>query len=279
MITRSMLDQAISDLDLDGRAIMIHSSLRSFGTPVQDGPDGILKVFLTHGCTVLVPTFSESHFAVTPPQHLRPPRNGVNYAEMPHESANHSPERVFSRGCGLVDSNMGSLPAAALQRGDALRGDHPLDSFAAVGPLAEPLIQDQTPSDVYAPIRALTQFEGAVLLIGVGLNRMTALHLAEEAAGRPLFIRWAQRPDGSTSMVQTGGCSEGFPYLEPHLARLASTTKVGNSEWRMFPVKGVLDVATKVIQEDRAASSCRKPYCRRCRDAELGGPPDGLSLG
>jgi aminoglycoside 3-N-acetyltransferase len=278
MVTGTALSLAVSDLELDNRAIMIHSSLRSFGEPVDNGPDGVLDAFLGHGCTVLVPTFSESHFQVIPPPQLRPPRNGVNYTEMSAASEWLSGP-VFTTSCGLIDADMGSLPAAVVRREDALRGLHPLDSFAALGPLADRLIRDQSPVDVYAPIRTLAEADGAVLLMGVGLNRMTALHLAEQSAGRPLFIRWARRSDGSTAMVETGGCSEGFHRLEPYLAGLAATLRVGRSEWRLFPMSELLDAAASVIRQDRTASSCCRPDCRLCRDAELGGPTAGGRLG
>ena len=46
--------------------------------------------------------------------------------------------------------------------------------------------------------------------MGVDLERLTLLHLAEEMAGRQLFRRWAKDSNGSTIMVEVGGCSEGF---------------------------------------------------------------------
>ena len=47
-----------------------------------------------------------------------------------------------------------------------MRGTHPLNSFAALGPLADKLISAQSSSDVYGPIRELAAYEGLILLIG-----------------------------------------------------------------------------------------------------------------
>ena len=55
---------------------------------------------------------------------------------------------------------------------------------------------------------------GYVILMGVGLESMTALHLAEEMAGRRLFQRWANGPDGEAMRVSVGGCSRGFGALD-----------------------------------------------------------------
>ncbi|ONK14505.1 AAC(3) family N-acetyltransferase [Streptomyces sp. MP131-18] len=178
-----------------GRPVMVHASLRSFGEPVEGGPDGVLDALLGRGRTVLVPAFTESFFLAAAPAHLRPGRNGTDYATPPDESA-RPPGHAFRVDCGLVDPAMGALPAAVLARGGVHRGLHPLDSFAAVGPLAAGLAAAQSPSDVYGPVRALAAAGGTVLLLGVGLSRMTALHLAEQRSGRRLFVRWARRPGG-----------------------------------------------------------------------------------
>ena len=74
----------------------------------------------------------------------------------------------------------GVIPATALAWTTHMRGNHPLDSFTAVGPQAAKLIGGQTPLDVYAPLAALARMKGFVLLMGVGLERMTLVHLAEK---------------------------------------------------------------------------------------------------
>jgi aminoglycoside N3'-acetyltransferase len=58
------------------------------------------------------------------------------------------------------------------------------DISAAIGAGAETLVGSQTPGDIYAPVRELSRQNGYVGLIGVGLNKLTALHQAEKMAGR-----------------------------------------------------------------------------------------------
>jgi aminoglycoside N3'-acetyltransferase len=98
---------------------------------------------------------------------------------------------------------MGIIAATVVAWPHRARGNHPLCSFAAVGPLAEDITACQSPLDVYAPLEALTQRNGAVLLAGVGIEKMTLLHLAEKAAGRTLFRRWANDLHGQAVAVES----------------------------------------------------------------------------
>src|SRR6185295_13865210 len=119
-----------------------------------------------------------------------------------------------------IDHDMGAIPETLVAWPGHVRGNHPLDSFTAVGPHAAELVAEQAPSDAYAPLRTLIQLQGFVLLMGVGLERLTLLHLAEKEAGRILFRRWANDQYGQPMAVEVGGCSEGFGRLEPHLHHL-----------------------------------------------------------
>ncbi|MDT0345232.1 AAC(3) family N-acetyltransferase [Streptomyces litchfieldiae] len=275
-ISAAQLATAIDALDLAGRPVMTHSSLRSFGEPVDGGADGVLDALLERGCTVLVPSFTESHFSMPAPKDRRLERNGIDYD---HPYPPPSVPRGWSVDCGLIDRSMGTLPATLIARPGAHRGDHPLDSFAALGPLAAELTAAQSPADVYGPVRALAERRGTVLLIGVGLDRMTALHLAERQSGRRLFVRWAKTADGRTAPVEAGSCSDGFPRLTDHLRPLARTTRVGSSPWTAFPAHEALATASATMAADQTITHCANTDCERCRDSIAGGPLGSLPLG
>jgi aminoglycoside N3'-acetyltransferase len=114
--------------------------------------------------------------------------------------------------------------------------------------------------------------DGAVLLVGVGLNSMTLLHLAEARAGREPFRRWANGPRGEVIEAQTGGCSGGFASFEPVVAPLAQETVVGASRWRAYPARQAVEEATRAIRANPLMTLCGDPGCERCRDAIAGGP-------
>jgi aminoglycoside 3-N-acetyltransferase len=269
-VTRDDVCRGIRELRLGEGTVLAHSSLSSFGR-VTGGADEVVAAFLDEGCTLVVPTFAASVFAVAPPEGMRPERNGYDYG-VPHESPGRS--RIFTTEGNEISPSMGAIPAALLSRTERVRGNNPLCSFAALGPRAE-LVREQRPLDVYAPLRILAARDGFVLLTGVGLDRMTLIHLAEERAGRTLFRRWANASDGKPMEVEVGSCSNGFGKLEPALGPLARETEVGESRWRAFPARETLRAAEAAIRERPEITSCADPDCLRCRDAVAGGPAPG----
>jgi aminoglycoside 3-N-acetyltransferase len=271
MILAEHLITAIDDLHLADRPVMLHASLRSFGTAIDGGAGTLLDTLLKRGCTVMAPAFTEPQFGLPAPADMRPARNGLDYATVP--SGTDLPDGPAYRvDCGLINPHLGVFPAVLIGYAGALRGEHPLNSFAAVGPQAAELIDAQSPDDVYGPIRELADRDGVILLIGVSLNRMTALHLAEQRSGRRLFRRWARDQGGEVRMVEVGSCSEGFPQLEPVLRPLAQTTIVGASHWRAYPAQQALAAATAAIAVHQDITRCPDAECVLCRDAIAGGP-------
>lgn len=268
VVTEQDIQQALRALGLSGQAVCLHSSLRSFGH-VAGGAIAVLRAFLDEGSTILVPTFSPV-FEVAPPPHLQFERNGWNYSAT--SAPNRSSQRVFTPEVPDIDRSMGSIPATALTWTTHVRGNHPLDSFTAVGPQAVKLIGGQTPSDVYAPLAALARMKGFVLLMGVGLERMTLLHLAEKEAGRTLFRRWANDAHGQTIAVEVGGCSEGFGKLESCLRPVMRRISVGQSKWTLLPAAEALSYAAAAIRADSRIIHCGVETCERCNDAVKGGP-------
>ena len=267
MVTRADIRLAARSLGLSGRPLCVHSSLRSFGW-VEGGAQTVVEGLLTEGCTVLVPTFSPEEFAAPPPLDDHPSRNGMFSSRRPD-----TPLRPYSPDLDDIDlAEMGAIPAAVVSMTGRLRGNHPLCSFSAVGPLAGPLIGAQTPAEVFAPLRVLRELDGLVVMIGVGLSTMTLIHLAEQEAGRRMFIRWALAPDGSVIRAECGGCSRGFGALEPVLDTFRRLRRVGSSSWAVYPAADVLRVAAAAIRANPEITRCSVPDCERCEDAIAGGP-------
>ncbi len=253
---------------LAGKAVCLHTSLRSFGSPPPDA-DEVIDAFLNEGCTVMALTSSHGPFGVHPPPELRPQRNGTDYdLDAMADAGRH---RVFDQSTNDIDESVGMLPRVLLGRRDRVRGNHPLSSFSAVGPEAHRLISSQQPLDVHAPLAALAKTDGWVVLIGVGLTRMTLIHLAEKRSGRTPFRRWANGPDGLPAMVEAGSCSEGFDNLGPALRPVRETVSVGKSTWQLFPAKAAINIATHAIRRNPRITHCGQ-RCDRCDDAVRGGP-------
>lgn len=253
---------------LGDRPLMVHSSLASFGD-VRVEPREALGGLLDGDRTILVPSFSWT-FGVPRPAHEPPfAQNGI---EDGFQGPTAGTGRAYMPTCREIDRDMGAVAAALLEMDGAARGMHPLNSFSAAGPDAEVLVAGQTGSDVYAPIRELARRGGNILLMGVGLESMTALHAAEEMAGRRLFRRWANGPDGEAVAVTVGGCSRGFGAFDEVLGEVERREHVGRSVWRVFPAESAIALATSAIQALPERTRCDRDECIRCADAIAGGP-------
>jgi aminoglycoside 3-N-acetyltransferase len=173
-ITMQSISAAVLELGLAGHSLCVHSSLRSFGR-VSGGAQAVIEGLLAQNCTVMVPTHSYAQHA------------------LPREDASAPDKEIFDPQCNLLDlQNMGVIPATVLSMPGRARGNHALDSFTAVGPRAEELVGGQTYSDVYAPLKELARQNGFIVLMGVGLNKLTALHQAEKMIGRQLNALWVK---------------------------------------------------------------------------------------
>ena len=221
---------------------MVHASLRSFAAPIAGGADTLLNVLLARGRTVVVPAFTEPQFGLAAPATLRPARNGIDYTALP--AVPPLPEgATYAADCGLINPGLGVLPAALISRAGAVRGEHPLNSFAALGPLADELIAAQNPADVYGPIRGLAARAGLILLIGVGLNRMTALHLAEQQS-EPSVPALPEAPTASCP------CSKSDPAPKDSRDWNRPCTRMHAPRWWRLAVAGL----------SRTANPCRRDY-------------------
>src|SRR5688500_10367636 len=188
---------ALRRLGLSGQPVCAHSSLRSFGH-VEGGARTVVDAFLAERCTLMVPTHSYA-FSVRPLPHQRPERNGTRYHFPPDAPAEPgdpvaAPPIFQTSSTEISREDMGAIPAEVVAMPGRVRGNHPIGSFTAIGPLADALISVQQPLDLFAPHEALVQHRGWLLLIGVTLRRMTFLHFAEKRAGRTPFRRWANGP-------------------------------------------------------------------------------------
>ena len=269
VVTIDHIRNAIRELDLAKTPICLHSSLRSFGW-VDGGAAAVVDAFLLEDCTLMVPSFSWV-YAVPPPPHLQFPRNAVDYET--RQFSTDGVDRIFDPATSMeIDRNMGAISEAVLHRTESRRGNHPICSFSAIGPMKEQLLNGQKGEAVYAPFETLALQGGFVVLAGVDLTVMTLIHLAEKEAGRILFRRWANGPDGKPTAVEAGGCSGGFGKLNSAFASLIRERKVGKSDWRIYPAADVLETATEAIKAHPNITHCADVACGRCNDSIAGGP-------
>lgn len=259
------VNQAIDQLGLSGRVLLMHTSLRSFGAGAPTA-DELCGALLDHGCTIVVPTFT-GRFAVDAPA-------GLAYEYNNHGDIGAQPESPdpYDFTMSEVDPDMGAFPRHVASRSDTVRGGHPLNSFAAVGPLAALVVGRSDFHDVYSPIKRVVDLEGTVFLCGVAYWSMTLLHLAEQNSGRTLFRRWALDPVAQVQEVDVGSCSAGFQKFSTVLSPLARRATVGASRWKALDARAALLEATVALKADPELAFCDNPTCQRCADQRAGGP-------
>lgn len=255
-------------LDLKGQRVVIHSSLRSFGH-VEGGARTVIDAAQETFSTILMPAFSwDSNTA--PPLNDRPSQNGCDYAFYDNWSTPLLPFCVESAG---IEKSMGCISRFFLIERGVLRSDHPWHSWAAWGDRAKEIISDHPWTSANKPLEKLTGFDGWVVLLGVDLRSCTAIHIAEEKAGRKPFIRWAADRNGMVRRVMTSGCGKGFHRLMPYLRGVFLSTTIGSSIVLTAPLAELIYEASKIIARNPSITRCSET-CIRCRDAALGGPKD-----
>lgn len=230
--TFSQLVEAIRAAELENSIVCLHSSLKSFGQ-LDGGPETLIRAFLDSGCTLLVPTFTYD-CEIAALSSLA--QNGYD------DKDDFSPGMPYEPDSTMIARDMGAIPANLLKIEGRARGNHPLNSFAALGPLAAELIAAQGPLNVYGPYKAAYAHTAPAFLVlaGVDLTSATPVHFAEEKAGRRLFRRWARHSQNGLQEVEVGSCSDGFNNLANAVAKIETRVQAGPSDWRIFRWQNLL---------------------------------------
>ena len=164
-----------------GQSIMVHTSLSSLGF-VCGGAQVVIEALLEsveEEGTIMMPTQSWKNLDPTTGVHWEEPEEWwqIIRDNWPAYDKKITPTNTM----GAVAEMFRSWPGTQ-------RSDHPARSVAAWGKDAEYLTKNHDLSNIFgegSPIGKLYELDGYVLLIGVGYDKNTSLHLADVRAEYP----------------------------------------------------------------------------------------------
>ncbi len=215
----------------DGGVLLVHSSFRAT-RPVEGGPRGLIEALrdaVGPGGTLVMPSWSgDDEQPFDPTTTAAPPDLGV------------------------VADTFWRLPGV-------LRSGHSF-AFAAAGPEAARITSDPLPLPPHipeSPVGRVHDLDGLVLLLGVGHDADTTLHLAEIMAGVPYRVpkHCTVLRDGRPVRIDYGEndhCCERFAFADEWLqARgLQSEGRVGHAHARLARARDIVVVALEHLAHD-----------------------------
>ena len=257
MLSHAELKAAFEELGLVHKPVIAHASLKPFGY-IQGGADVVLRAMLPAFKSILMPTFTYKTM-ITP--EVGPPNNGIKYGAEKNLNKMAQPFTPEMR----ADPMMGMLSETLRNHATARRTSHPILSFAGIK--ADEFLDAQTLYEPLAPIGALAEAGGWVVLINVGHDVNTSIHYGERLAGRRQFLRWAMLVDRVVECPGFPGDSSGFhaidEYIKPDTLRVNMD---GDASLQAVPLKRLLDAVRELIKKDPLALLCHRTDCDRCND-------------
>lgn len=245
---------AFQALGLQEKPVIAHASLKPFGF-IEGGAEVVLNAMLASFASVIMPTFTYKTEIIPD---VGPPNNGMTYGSGRDTNQLAGPFVPDLR----ADPLMGILPETLRNYPSATRTAHPILSFAGVN--ADLTLFTQTLYEPLAPIGALAEQGGWVVLINVDHTSNTSIHYAEKLAGRKQFIRWALVGNRVVECPNYPGDSMGFQAIESYLTFDTRRVQVGEGFVQAVPLQRLFDVIQGLIKKDPLALLCARMDCERC---------------
>ena len=243
--SRVDLQRQLATLGVErGTILVVHTSFKAIG-PIDGGPRGLIDALLDalgpEG-TLVMPAMADSDddafdLAVTP-----------------------------CRTMGIVADTFWRLPGV-------LRSDSP-HSFAAIGPRAAEIAAPHPPDLPHgpdSPIGRVHDLDGSVLLLGVGHDANTTVHLAEYLAEVPYRIPkfCVVRREGVPVRVEYAEidhCCRNFRLVGEWLAArgLERRGPVGHGTARLARAREIVTTVVPELRSDPYRFLCRQGTCDEC---------------
>jgi len=225
-----------------GGVLLVHAAFSSVG-PVEGGPPGLIEALLAalgKDGTLVMPSMADDD-------------------DTPFDRTESR-----CRAVGIVADTFWRMPGV-------LRSDSP-HAFAAFGPLAERITEPHPvdiPHGLHSPPGRVYELGEQVLLLGVGHDADTTIHVAENLAG----VRYRQ-PKYATVLEngqpkryeygETDHCCENFALLDAWLGDRQRRGKVGNAAARLARSRDIVATALTHLRENETVFLHAPGSCREC---------------
>lgn len=240
----------------EGDALIAHVSLSSLGW-VLGGPETVLRsIFSVIGArgTLMMPAQTWKNLDPETGVHWDVPES--HWPLIRREWPAFDPAVTPAIGMGSTAEMLRTWPGAR-------RSGHPARSFCAAGPLAEELTADHDLRNIFgrgSPLDKLYRADGRILLLGVGHDKSTALHLAETIADYP-----GKKTSVEHSAIMRGGRREWVAYEtlavdDSDFVRLGAAyeaetgyreTRLCKGSLRLFRMRPYVDWAVSWMEANR----------------------------
>ena len=249
--TRDEVEGQLAALGVrQGDVVVVHTAFSKVG-PIEGGPTGLIEALrdaLGPDGTLVMPSMTDDDDHVF--DRLTTPCVGMGVVA-----------DTFRRLPGVIRSDSPHAFAAAGPRAAEITASHPI---------AVPHGRDSPPGRVY-------ELDGKVLLLGVGHDADTTVHVAENLAG----VRYRR---GGHSMVFTNGrpvrfdyeevdhCCERFALVDDWLGDRQRRGMVGNAEARLARSRDIVDTVIARLRREETTFLHPHGECGQCDEARASLP-------
>jgi aminoglycoside 3-N-acetyltransferase len=173
-------------------------------------------------------------------------------------------------------ASMGVVAETFWRMDGVLRSDSP-HAFAAIGPKAEEITAPHpvdVPHGLDSPVGRVYELDGQVLLLGVGHDADTTVHLAENLAGVRYGIAHHATVLSNGEPVrleyrEVDHCCENFALLDGWLDAVGQQRRgvVGHAEARFAHSRDIVDAALARLRENETVFLHPPGVCGECDEA------------
>lgn len=254
--SKDSLKKQLSQLGIKaGDSIIVHSSLKSMGW-IAGGAQAVVESLMetaTEEGTIVMPSQSADN---SDPRYWMEPPIPENW----HEPLRKTLPAYHPHLTGL--RGMGKIAECFHRHPSTIRSPHPSHSFMAWGKRAAEWMSEHPLEDSFgmgSPLGKMLQADVKIMLIGVGFDSCTALHLAEFLQeNRTASPQGAAIKEGGKRVWRTYDCvntdSERFPELVKDYTGPVLKGKLGQAEVKITAMQPLVEFGVDWLKTHRAST-------------------------